>query len=335
MLIPFLALGSNIQTRSFEDVQLYPASEPYYEGFLQVSDLHQIYYAEFGNPLGLPVVVVHGGPGAGCSSNWSSFFDLSYYRVIMFDQRGAPRSTPVAEMRDNTPQKSVEDMEILRNHLGIEKWLLFGGSWGSALSILYGEAHPERALGFVLRGIFLARQRDYEHLFYGMDKTFPEAWEEMVQFLPIEERDYLISAFHKRIMDPDPQIHLPAAHAFMRFDMICSTLLPNSGLLQKTALDDRFSLACARAFIHYSANQFFLKENQLLEEIGKISHLPAIILNGRYDIICPPKGAYELHTRWQNSQLWFLPNGGHVSTEPCIARGLKHAMDEMKIIIQQ
>lgn len=328
--LPFMAFSHEVLNKSFESLELYPSTAAYDEGYLQVSELHSLYYAQFGNPAGLPVVVVHGGPGGGCSDGWSSFFDPAYYRVIMFDQRGAGRSMPNAEMRDNTSQRSVEDMEALREHLCIDKWLVFGGSWGSGLSILYGETHPEKCLGFILRGVFLGRQIEYEHVFYGMKGFFPEVWEEMALTIPEDERGDLITAFHKRLMDSNPQVHLPAAHALMRYDTICATLLPDPVLVSQQALDDKSALNVARAFVHYAANQFFFSPNQLVDNISKISHLPAIIIHGRYDTICLPQNAYELHTHWTNSNLWFITDAGHSSSEPSIAKGLREALDEMK-----
>lgn len=318
--------------KNFESLDLYQVLEPYEAGYLPVSELHQIYYAQFGNPNGVPVLVVHGGPGAGFSDDYSCFFDLSHYRVIMFDQRGAMRSIPFAEMEDNTPQRSVEDMEALRKHCGVDKWILFGGSWGSALSLLYGETHPEHVLGFILRGIFLGREHEYKHLFYGMGKTFPEAWNEMVQHLPEEEREDLISAFHKRVMNADPYVHLPAAHAFMRFDTICGSLLPDPRAVEDQGRDDDSSLSIGRAFIHYSYNHFFLAENQLLKDLPKITHLPAILVHGRYDMICLPQNAYDLYERWNNAQLWFISDAGHFASEPSTAQGLREATDAFKIL---
>lgn len=329
LFLPYMATCHEVLDKSFESLEVYPPSPAYNEGYLQVSELHSIYYAQFGNPLGLPVVVVHGGPGAGCADAWSSFFDPAFYRIIMFDQRGAGRSVPPAEMKDNTPQYSVNDMEALRNHLGVDKWLVFGGSWGTTLAIFYGETHPQQCLGFILRGTFLGRPHEYEHVFYGMKATFPEAWEEMVQAIFEEEREDLISAFHHRVMDPNPEAHLPAAHAFMRYDTICGSLLPNPEAVQTLALDDKLTLNVARAFIHYSVHRFFFTENQLLNAIDKISHLPAIIVHGRYDTICLPQTSYELHAAWKNSKLWFV-TAGHFSDEPSISRGLREALDEMR-----
>jgi proline iminopeptidase len=319
-----------ITNKVFETLELYPVANPYEEGYLQVSTIHSLYYAQFGNPDGLPVLVLHGGPGAGCSASLTAFFDLSYYRVIMVDQRGAMRSQPFAEMRENNSQSLVEDMELLRKHLAIDKWLLFGGSWGSALAILYGETYPEQILGFVLRGIFLARKKDYEHICCGMRQFFPEIWQSLVQPFSAEEQANLITTLYNKTMDSDPSIHMPVAHLFMHYDTVAGTFKANPDLIAQ--LDDTKALSIARAFIYYSFNNFFLTDNQLLNNLATISHLPVIIVQGRYDIICPPQTAYDLHTWWNNSQLWFIPEGGHFASDPFIARGLKEALDSMKSI---
>lgn len=319
--------GNNISYPSLENETLYLASEPFHEGYLKVSDLHQIYYSEFGNPNGIPVLCVHGGPGGGSYGSWSSFFDLSQYHVIMFDQRGAMRSLPFSEMQDNTPQHSIEDMEKLRNHLSIDKWYLFGGSWGSTLSLLYSEAYPDNVKGLVLRGVFLVREKDYLNLFYGMGNFNPEAWDEMVQAIGESEECDLLSSFHEKIMNPDREIHLRAAHAFMLFDTICAYLDPSERVKEEIESNDERALSIARAFIHYSANHFFIEENQILQNIDKIAHIPTIIVQGRYDLICPIKQAYELHKLLPNSKLWILQNAGHASSEPTIALALKKAID--------
>lgn len=326
--------AKEIKNLIFDNHEVNPSQESYSSGYLQVSDLHSIYFSQFGNPEGIPVLVVHGGPGGGCCDVWSNYFDLSTYRVIMFDQRGAMRSIPFAEMEDNTPQRSVDDMEALRTHLGVDKWILFGGSWGSTLSIFYGEKHPDRVLGFVLRGVFLARKQDYEHLFYGMRNTFPEAFDEMLEEIPLEERSDLIKAFHKRVMDPDPQTHLSAAKSFMKFDTICATLLPSTSKELEIELEGDAVLSVGRAFIHYAANNFFFTDNQLLDDIHKIAHLPMIIVHGRYDTICRPIGAYEIYKRCENVDLWFLPKAGHSSFEPDVRRALFEAIELMKDKIQ-
>ncbi|HRN78269.1 MAG TPA: prolyl aminopeptidase [Candidatus Dependentiae bacterium] len=323
---PVFSSICDIQNFSFETDTCYTTIKPYYEDYLQVSPYHRIFYAEYGNPNGIPVVVVHGGPGYGCIDSCSKFFDPSYFHIIMFDQRGALKSIPCADMYDNTPQASVHDMELLREHLNIDKWILFGGSYGSLLSILYGETHPDRVLYFVLRGIFLGRKQDYEHLFYGMNKFFPESYQSMLNLLSAEEQSDLITSLHKRIMNSDSSISQPIADAFMYYDGLCSVLNPD--------FDDKgdqiVDLSVARAFIHYAAHHFFLEENQLLNNIEKIKHLPAIIVHGRYDLICPPQNAYDLYNVWPNTELWFIENAGHSSEEKILASALTTAMNTLK-----
>jgi proline iminopeptidase len=330
---PAIEAKHDVVSKIYENDTLYTQSLPFNEGYLQVSDLHSIYYAEFGNPQGLPVVTVHGGPGSQCYASWTAFFDQQFYHIIMFDQRGAGRSKPFAEMNENNPQNSIEDMEKLRNHLAIDKWILFGGSYGSFLSILYGETHPERCFGFILRGIFLGRQQDYSYLFYGMKSYYPEAWDEMVELFPEDERSDLISSFYTRIMDPDPSIHLAAARAFMRFDTYCAHLVTDAATIDNVDQDDISTLGIGRAFIYYAAHAFFIEENQILNNLHKVSHLPAIVVQGRYDLICPPQGAYDLYKQWPTSELWFISDAGHSSKEPGIAQGLKEASENMKSLI--
>jgi proline iminopeptidase len=305
----------------------FPTSAPLKEGMLKVSTLHSIYYAIYGNPKGIPVVVLHGGPGVGCSDSMSRFFDLNRWKVVMFDQRGAMRSTPFGCMEENTTQLLIEDIELLRKHLGIEAWLIFGGSWGSTLGILYGETYPERCLGFILRGIFLARKHDDLHLVYGMGKIFPEAYEAFIEFIPKEERGDLKKAYSRRIMNPDPKIHMPAAHAFMKFDLVCSTHVPNPEFINKQLSNNKAVMSMTKTFFHYANHDFFLKQNQVLSDLMKVSHLPAIIVHGRWDVITLPEMAYSLHRSWENSMLWMVPLGGHSTTESAIARALATATD--------
>lgn len=302
---------------------------PNNEGYLAVSEKHTLFYATYGNPKGMPIIILHGGPGVGCDDTLSRFFDLSYWHVIMFDQRGASRSTPLGCMEENSPQHSIDDIEALREHLGISKWVVFGGSWGSTLGLLYGQAHPERCLGFILRGIFLAREQDYLHLFYDMGKIFPEAYAPFFHHIPKEERGDLLSAYYKRVMDPDPAVHLPAAKVFMKFDAICSTHLPNKESVEKFISNDALTLSIVRAFIYYSFHHFFLEPNQILNHMQRITHLPAIIVHGRYDAICLPEMAYLLHQNWENSALWVVPDGGHSANDPTISQALAKAADHM------
>lgn len=245
----------------------------------------------------------------------------------MFDQRGASRSQPFGTMEDNSPQHSIFDIETLRKHLGIDQWVVFGGSWGSTLAMLYGQEYPERCLGFILRGVFLARQQDYLHLLYGMGKIFPEAYEPFLEHIPLDEQDDLLSAYYKRIMDPDPNVHMPAAKVFMKYDAICSTHLPDPKGVSELLQNDKLVLSIARAFFYYAFHGFFLEPNQILSRLDRISHLPAIIIHGRWDAICLPELAFSLHKNWKNSLLWFSTHGGHSSNDPAIAASLATATD--------
>lgn len=321
-----ITFSHSCEEASFEH-PLYPISPPREEGFLKVSEKHTLFYAAYGNPNGIPVIVLHGGPGAGCNDSLSQFFDLDRWNVVMFDQRGAMRSEPFCCMEENSPQHSIQDIEALRKHFGIEKWVVFGGSWGSTLALLYGQEHHEHCLGFILRGVWLVREQDYLHLLYGMGKIFPEAYEPVINHIPEEERHDLLSAYYRRVCDLDPDVHLLAARIFMRFDFICSTHLPNSANLEKMMQNDKHVLSVAKAFFHYAKNGFFLEPNQILSRIERIAHLPAIIINGRWDAICPPEMAYSLYQNWNNSKLWILPQGGHTVSEPAIAAALGTATD--------
>ena len=305
----------------------YPVMCPRAEGFLEVSDIHKLYYAVYGNPDGVPVILLHGGPGIGCSDKMTQFFDLSRWNVIMFDQRGAMRSEPFGCLQDNTPQHSIQDIETLRNHLKIEKWVVFGGSWGSTLALLYGQQHNDRCLGFILRGIFLAREIDHLHLFDGMGKIFPDAYEAVVNFIPEAERDNLFGAYCDKIFDPDPQLQLAAARIFMKFDLICSYHTPAPEIVDEIVKSDRTVISVMRLFCHYGMNAFFIENNQILSHMHKIKHLPAIIVQGRYDAICLPDMAYILHKAWNKSSLWIIPNGGHSPNERPMAAALASVSD--------
>ena len=322
-----ISFPHSCEERSFSN-SLHPVGNAREEGFLKVSNLHSIFYATYGNPDGIPVVILYGGPGFGCSEQITKFFDLNLWNVVMFDQRGAMRSEPFASIEENTPQFSISDIEHLRKHLGIEKWVVFGGSWGSALALLYGQEHYKHCIGFILRGVWLVREPDYLHLFYGMGKMFPEAYEPVKNYIPEEERHDLLSAYHRRVCDPDPDVHMPAARTFMKFDLTCATHLPNPAFIEEMVQNDKILLSVARAFCHYAKNGFFLKPNQILSRMQRIAHLPAIIVQGRWDAICLPDMAYELHQSWKNSTLWMIPDGGHLANDPTIATALVAATEE-------
>ncbi len=305
-------------------------SKPFHEAYLSVCSLHKIWYAQYGNPNGVPVLILHGGPGAGCSDNDIKFFDLSFWRIILLDQRGAKRSIPFGEMKENTTQNLISDLEQLRNALKIDKWLLFGGSCGSTLALSYGESYPNHVLGFILRGIFLARLSDNKHFWQGIKNIFPEAWQELNDFLAVEKRCELISSYYQLLMNPSMEIALPAAKALLKYDFICSVLNIVPEQLNTLLADNTLVLGIARTFVHYSINNFFLSENQLITNIQTINHLPLIIVHGRYDIISLAKNAYELHQLWPNSSLFMVDAAGHSASEPEIAVTLTQATELMK-----
>jgi len=244
----------------------------------------------------VPVVFLHGGPGGGSLPHHRRFFDPRFWRIVIFDQRGAGRSTPLADVTDNTTAHLLADLERLRTYLHIDRWLLFGGSWGSTLALAYAEAHPRRCLGLVLRGVFLARPSELDWFMHGMRKIFPEAWQAFAAFLPERERDDLIGSYHRRLTDPDPAVHLPAAHAWDRYEGACSTLLPSADAGPRFD-SDASALAIARIEAHYFVNQAFLERNQLMRDLPRARHLPCTIVQGRYDIVCPPGTAFE-YERW-------------------------------------
>jgi proline iminopeptidase len=313
---------------------LYPPLEPFRRGRLAVDALHTLPWEESGNPAGIPVVFLHGGPGGGTSPRHRQFFDPAFYRIVLFDQRGAGHSTPLGELRNNTTQHLVADLEMLRRHLGIERWLLFGGSWGSTLALAYGESHPERCLGFVLRGIFLARQAELSWFMHGMGRFFPDVHKRFTEALPAAERGDLLANYYRRLTDADPAVHLPVAHAWSKYEGACSALLPNAQLIAHFD-DDGAALALARIEAHYFVNRAFLQEAVLLERIAPLRGLPCIIVQGRYDIVCPPVSAYDLHAVWPEAELNIVPDAGHSAWEPGITRELVAATERMKDSLAQ
>ena len=313
---------------------LYPPLDPYRRGKLAVDALHTLPWEESGNPLGIPVVFLHGGPGGGTSPRHRQLFDPAFYRIVLFDQRGAGHSTPPGELRDNTTQHLVADIEALRRHLGIERWLVFGGSWGSTLALAYGEAHPERCLGFVLRGIFLGRRTEIDWFMHGMGSFYPEVRKRFTAALPAAERDDLLANYHRRLTDADPAVHLPAAHAWSRYEGACSSLLPNAELVAHFD-DDTAALALARIEAHYFVNDVFLPESALLDNVAAIRDLPCIIVQGRYDIVCPPVSAYDLHAAWPEAELNIVSDAGHSAWEPGITMELIAATERMKDFLAQ
>lgn len=308
---------------------LYPPLEPYISGRLRVDAVHTLHWEACGNPGGVPVVFLHGGPGGGCLPHHRRFFDPSFWRIILFDQRGAGRSTPVAELTDNTTTHLVSDLEQLRVALGVEAWLLFGGSWGSTLALAYAEAHPERCTGLVVRGIFLARPSELDWFMHGMGTVFPEAARAFAEHLPAHERNTLLESYYRRLTDPDPAIHLPAARAWDRYESACSTLLPMNEATSRLEHDAN-TLAIARIEAHYFIHRAFLPDDALLAGLHRIRHLPCSIVQGRYDIVCPMVTADALALAWPEAEYIVVPDAGHSVREPGIARELVAAVARMQ-----
>jgi proline iminopeptidase len=308
---------------------LYPPLEPYRTGSLRLDARHMMYWEESGNPRGAAVLFLHGGPGAGATAIHRRFFDPEYWRIVIFDQRGAGRSTPLGEIEDNSPAHLVSDIERLRASLGIERWLVFGGSWGSTLALDYAETHPERCAGLVLRGIFLCRAAEVAWFLYGIRRIFPEAWRAFSGFLPADERDDLLAGYYRRLVDRDPRIHLPAARAWSAYEGACSTLLPN---LETAAAfgDDRLALGLARIEAHFFSRHLFHGARDLIARLGPIRHLPATIVQGRYDMVCPVASADALAGAWPEAEYVIVPDAGHSAMEPGIREQLVLATDRMK-----
>jgi proline iminopeptidase len=297
---------------------LYPPIEPYRTGYLRVSDVHEIYYEESGNPDGKPAVFLHGGPGGGTDGKMRSFFDPKRYRIILLDQRGSGKSRPHAGLVDNTTWHLVEDIERLRQHLGIEKWLVFGGSWGSTLALAYAETHPQRVTELVLRGIFLLRRWEIEWFYQnpgGAGALYPDLWERYVEPIPASERSDMIGAYYKRLTSDDPAVLARAARAWSIWEGATSFLRLNPDYIAKFQEDD-YAAAFARIECHYFVNKgFFKTDNQLIEDVGRIREIPTVIVQGRYDVICPMKSAWDLHRAWPEADLRIVADAGHSAFE--------------------
>lgn len=300
-------------------------------GFLDVGDGHQIYYEESGNPEGQPVVFLHGGPGGGVNPKYRQFFDPEHYRIILFDQRGAGKSRPHANLHENTTWKLVEDIEKLRVHCDIDKWLVFGGSWGSTLALTYAIKHPQAVTGLVLRGIFLCRPWEIQWLYQqGASRLYPDAFEPYLAVIPEAERGDLVKAYYKRLTSEDASVRLEAAKAWSVWEAATSKLIPDQQLMQHFEEDD-FALAFARIECHYfSHDSFFETDNWILENIAAIKHLPCHIVHGRYDVVCPVQNAWELHSLWPESHLTIVPDAGHSAMEPGILHALIAATEACK-----
>ena len=307
----------------------YPEIKPYQRHQIAVEAPHELYVDESGNPQGIPVLFVHGGPGAGCGKYDRRFFDPEVYRIVLFDQRGAGRSRPHASLESNTTQKLVEDMETIREHLGIDKWVLFGGSWGSTLSLVYAETYPECVLGLILRGIFLCRREDI-HWFYqdGASRLFPDYWDSFVQQIPEEERGNLLNAYHRQLIGENQIQQMAAAKAWSCWEGRTATLKPCQDLVDSFTEPHR-ALSLARIEAHYFVNDSFLEANQIINNAHRLAGIPGVIVHGRYDVICPLDNAYALHKSWPDSELQIIREAGHASREPGIVDALIRATDDM------
>lgn len=309
--------------------QLFSPIDPYDSGRLPLDGGHVMYWEQSGNPKGVPVVFLHGGPGAGATPVHRRFFDPVHYRIVIFDQRGAGRSEPQGLLENNTTPHLVGDVETLREHLGVDRWLVFGGSWGSTLALAYGQTHPDRCLGFILRGIFLGKQKELDWFLYGMRTVFPEIWDRLIEQLDDSERDDILTSYFNRLMNPEKQVHLPAARAWSAYEGACSTLLPSPETVAAFS-GDALAYALARIETHYFVNDLFMEEDQLLRNIDKIRHLPGVIVQGRYDMVCPITTADSLHRAWPEAEYVIIPDAGHSAMEPGIRGALIRAMERFK-----
>ncbi len=308
-----------------ELLELYPSIEPYHEFQLKVDELHTVWIEECGNPHGLPVVFLHGGPGAACEAFQRRFFDPKYYRIILFDQRGCGRSTPHAELRNNTTQDLVADIERIRNYLNIEKWLVFGGSWGSTLALAYAQAHANHVTGLILRGVFLCRSRDIQWFYQdGASYIYPDLWQHYIQVIPEEERADLLTAFYKRLICDDEEIQIEAARAWSIWEGSTSNLITKPAVLNYFS-NDAIALSLARIECHYFNNDSFLRKEQLLKDAYKLENIPGVIVHGRYDVVCPIEQAFALHQAWPSAEFIIAQQSGHSATEPEIVDALIRA----------
>lgn len=301
---------------------LYPPIKPYVTHHIDVDEEHTLYIEEVGNPQGLPVVFLHGGPGTGCAPYHRQFFDPEVYRIVLFDQRGCGKSTPHASLQNNTSWDLVNDIEQIRQHLQIEQWAVFGGSWGSTLGLLYAQAHPQRVSGLILRGIFLAREHDVRWFYQqGTSRLFPDYWEKFIEPIPEDERDDMIAAYYRQLTGEDEMQKMRAARAWSTWEGMTATLQTDASLIKSFSASFT-ALSIARIECHYFMHQCWLRPNQIIEDIDKIRHIPAWLVHGRYDVICPVEQAWELSSAWPEAQLSIIADAGHAVVEPGITDAL-------------
>ncbi len=306
---------------------LYPAIEPNHTGYLKVGAGHELYYEESGNPHGKPAVFLHGGPGSGCTDKMRRFFNPDVYRIVLFDQRGSGRSRPHASLEDNTTWDLVEDIEILRVALQVDRWQVFGGSWGSTLALAYSQTHPERVTELVLRGIFMLRKKEIEWFYQkGASELFPDLWQHYLKPIPKRERHDLLHAYYKRLTGDDHEVRLQAAKAWSVWEASTSFLVPNDKAAAAFG-DGDLALSLARIECHYFVNGGFMKENQLIKNVDKIRNIPAVIIQGRYDVVCPSISAWELSQAWPEADFRIVPDAGHAAFEPGNTHELVMATD--------
>ncbi|MES9863151.1 MAG: prolyl aminopeptidase [Candidatus Thiodiazotropha sp. LLP2] len=312
---------------------LYPAIEPYKTDRLSVDNQHQLYIEQVGNPSGIPALFLHGGPGAGCEPYHRRFFNPDLFRVVLFDQRGSGRSTPHASLENNTTWDLVEDIERIREELGIERWLLFGGSWGSTLALAYAQAHPERVAGMVLRGIFLCRDKEIEWFYQnGASWVFPDYWADFIAPIPQHERDNLLHAYYRRLIGEDEISRMSVAKSWSVWEGRTASLRPNRSVVGFFSTPHT-ALSLARIEAHYFVNHAFLRPNQLLIDVPKLEGIAGTIVQGRYDLICPMQSAWELHRAWSGSELVTVPDAGHSASEPGISSALIRATDHFGTLL--
>jgi proline iminopeptidase len=309
--------------------ELYPEIEPHDHGRLPVGDGHRIYWESCGNPVGVPIVFLHGGPGGGSRPAHRRFFDPAFFRIILLDQRGCGRSEPWGSLAGNHAAGLVGDLEMLRRHLAIERWAIAGGSWGSCLALLYGETHPERCLGFRLRGVFSGRAEEIAWWWQSIKALFPDAYEDLAGAVPAAERGNLLAAYARRTADPSPAVHTPAVQALKRFSARTSTFRPDPALVDAAA-DLHEALPLARFFTHYCAHGFFLDDNQILDGLSRIAHLPCEIVQGRYDVVTPAATAWAVHRRWPGSRLTLVTEGNHAELEPAMTAAVLAATNRLR-----
>jgi proline iminopeptidase len=314
---------------------LFPDIKPYATHRLAVEEPHQLYVEESGNPDGIPVLFLHGGPGAGCEDYHRRFFDAERFRIILMDQRGAGRSTPLAELANNSTDRLIADIETLREFLGIDQWLLFGGSWGSTLSLVYAQAHPQRVTGMVLRGIFLCRPEDI-HWFYqnGASRVFPDYWEDYQAQIPQHERGDMVPAYYKRLTSRNELEQIQAAKAWSIWEGRCATLHPNPDVVEHFG-HPHVAIALARIECHYFMNQSFLEPGQIVRDAHKLANIPAVIVHGRYDMVCPLDNALALSRAWPQADLQIIRAAGHSASEPAIVDALMRAVESVAANVER